>query len=313
MDQQLVTKPMISIRDDASVCEAARLMTDSGIGAVGVLDRQKRFAGIFTERDLTQLVAVGTDLETTRMSEVVNDFPVVIEGPVSGDVAAERMRRARVRHLVVREYGDYRIVSLRDLNLPVDARTGGILDELPHIAGDGLCAADVMTCPGVVCDQEAFIEEIAEILSDREISGMPVVDGSQTLVGVISERDVAHALGGSLVRLAIRRGSGPFLRRTAHVPGATKARDIMTTPPLTATPETSLADLAEAMVLNGINRIPIVHGDRLVGIVTRGDILRAIAHPAAARRIDLGEPAIVVGAHGSARPEPFTAPNAFLG
>ncbi|HZJ49934.1 MAG TPA: CBS domain-containing protein [Actinomycetota bacterium] len=91
----------------------------------------------------------------------------------------------------------------------------------------------VMTAPAVACRDEAFFEEVAETLANWDISGMPVVDASGTVVGVISERDLAHALGGPMVRLAVRRHNhGPFKRDLHDMPRNIR-RDVMTTPPVT--------------------------------------------------------------------------------
>jgi len=126
-----------------------------------------------------------------------------------------------------------------------------------------LTAADIMSAPAVACREEAYFEEVAELLADREISGLPVVDAASRVVGVVSERDLAHALGGPLIRLVLRRPvhSGPFLRSRPHaLPiGAKRASDIMTSPAIVADPEMPLRGLAQTMLEQQINRIPIVH------------------------------------------------------
>lgn len=143
-----------------------------------------------------------------------------------------------------------------------------------------MLAGEIMTSPAVACREETFFEEVAEMLADREISGLPVVNADQVVTGVISERDLAHALGGPIIRLALRRPhrTGPFLREAHDLPRESRrAKDIMTSPPVVARPETPLHTLAEMMVKDELNRIPIVDRDRLVGVVTRGDILAALA------------------------------------
>ncbi len=117
MGAKVQTHPLISMRDSETVSEAARLMVECGIGAIGVLDDHKRFAGILTERDITWLVARGEVASETLLKGVVNDFPVVVDAPVSEQEARERMARAHLRHLIVREGDDYRIASKRDLVL----------------------------------------------------------------------------------------------------------------------------------------------------------------------------------------------------
>ena len=160
-----------------------------------------------------------------------------------------------------------------------------------------LTAADIMSAPAVACREEAYFEEVAELLADREISGLPVVDASGRVVGVVSERDLAHALGGPLIRLVLRRPvhSGPFLRGPHAVPiGAKRASDIMTSPAIVADPGMPLRRLAQTMLEQQINRIPIVYLGRLVGLVTRGDLLGAIAG-LTHREVALGQPPVVIG------------------
>jgi len=153
---------------------------------------------------------------------------------------------------------------------------------------DRLRASDIMSTPALACRPEALFEEVAELLAVREISGMPVVDGDDELVGVISERDLAHALGGPLIRLVLRRPvhTGPFLRESVAREGS-RVQDIMTAPATVAHPDTPVRTLAEIMVKEQVNRIPIVRANRLIGVVTRGDVLAAVA--------DL--------VHGSVKPE----------
>jgi len=112
----------------------------------------------------------------------------------------------------------------------------------------------------------------------EERSGMPVGNGDGEVVGVISERDLAHALGGPLMRLVLRRPvrSGPFLREPPPRSGS-RAQDIMTAPAVLAQPDTPVKTLAEIMVKEQLNRIPIARDNRLIGVVTRGDVLAAVA------------------------------------
>ncbi|MGI8774501.1 MAG: CBS domain-containing protein [Actinomycetota bacterium] len=287
MSATVQTHPLISIHSEATVQEAARLMADCSMGAVGVVGANKEFAGIVTERDLSWFVAQAKDAAAIKVAEIVNDFPVVVEGPIEDADALERMRTARIRHLIVREGDEFRIVSLRDYNL---ARPSGIKEPT---------ARDMMTAPGVACRDEAFFEEVAEVLADRDISGMPVVDAFGKVVGVISERDLAHALGGPMVRLAVRRHNhGSFMRDIHDMPrGARRAKDVMTSPPLTVTPDARLEEIARLMRIHQINRVPVVDSERLMGVVTRGDVLGAIGHLNHAE-IDLTQPLVLVGSAG---------------
>jgi CBS domain-containing protein len=261
-------------------------MADCSIGALGVLGPDHWFAGIVTERDLSWFVAQGRDARETKVEVITNDFPVVVEGPLNDDEALDRMRRARVRHLIVHEGRDFRIVSMRDFVM-----RGPGNPKRP-------CARDVMTSPAVACRDEAFFEEVAEFLAERDISGMPVIDAKGEVVGVISERDLAYALGGPMVRLALRRHNQNPLRWAVDLPReARRAKDIMTTPALVVTKDTDLEEVARIMRLNQVNRVPVVDDDRLIGVVTRGDVLGAIGH-LEHPPVDLTRPPVLVGSAG---------------
>ncbi|HZK50268.1 MAG TPA: CBS domain-containing protein [Actinomycetota bacterium] len=99
----------------ATLEEAARLMCDMSMGALGVDDADHHFVGLVTERDLLWAMAQGKDSGQTTVGDVVNDFPILVDAPISSEKAAERMMTAHVRHLLVREDDRLGIVSLRDV------------------------------------------------------------------------------------------------------------------------------------------------------------------------------------------------------
>ena len=270
MSTTVQTRPLISMHPSASVQDVAQLMNDCSIACVGVLDVDKNFAGIVTERDITAFVSRGKDPTSSLVAEIVNDFPVVVEGPVSDEAAMERMRSAHIRHLIVKDDGDFRIVSIRDF----------LTASSLHKEQESSCvASDLMTSPAVACRANAFFEEVAETLADGDISGMPVVDDRGHLVGVISERDLAHALGGPLVKLAVRRHSTrPSVDNLSEIPRESRrVKDIMSTHVVSAPPTASVRELAELALDHEIGRIPIVIDGRLIGVVTRGDLLTFLA------------------------------------
>ena len=161
-----------------------------------------------------------------------------------------------------------------------------------------MTARQVMTAPAIACREEAFFEEVAEILAERDISGMPVLDPNGSVVGVVSERDLAYALGGPMVRLALRRRNEHPLHGVSELPrGARRAKEIMTTPAMTVSGDTPLDEIARLMRVHQVNRLPVVDAAGLIGVVTRGDVLGAMAH-LEHQTIDLTRPAILVGSAG---------------
>src|SRR5947209_15934738 len=99
-----------------SVLETTRVMARHQIGAVPVVDGE-RLAGIFTERDvLARVVAAGLDPSVTPIADVMSTELIVAEVSETYEVCLQRMRQARVRHLIVLDHGRLAgIVSLRDL------------------------------------------------------------------------------------------------------------------------------------------------------------------------------------------------------
>jgi CBS domain-containing protein len=270
--EMVVTRPLVSMRASASVVEAADLMCNFSIGALGVLDRDKKFVGIITERDVLWLVAQKRATEDTLLQDVVNDFPVVVEGPITPSDALDQMRRSRIRHLIVKEGDDYRMVSIRDVafrEISAEETKGTALPD------DHLRVRDIMVTPPIVCRATDQFERVVDILADQRITGMPVVDNAGELVGVVSERDLAYVLGGALVRLALRRkGSGESLPAAVDLPrDQRRVQDIMSTPPIVIAPTASTTDAARLMATERINRLPVVQDSNLIGVITRTDVL----------------------------------------
>lgn len=135
-------------------------------------------------------------------------------------------------------------------------------------------AREIMSSPAVACRPEAFLDEVAENLADHSISGLIVVGASGDVVGVVSERDIASALGSPLVRLALKLAPRGVIGAQSV---SQRVEDVMSMSPITANPDTPLHTLAEIMVREKINRLPVVHAGRLEGVVTRTDLLRALA------------------------------------
>lgn len=113
--EEIKTRPLISVRASAPLIEAARMIADFSIGALGVTDAEGSFEGLLTERDLAWAIAQGKDPVRTQVGEVVNDLPIVIHEPMDLREAAERLTKAHVRHLLFLRGGEYRIISARDI------------------------------------------------------------------------------------------------------------------------------------------------------------------------------------------------------
>lgn len=142
-------------------------------------------------------------------------------------------------------------------------------------------ASDVMVSPVITVKPNVSVKEVAKLFLDRKISAAPVLDGEGKLVGILSEGDLIHRVeigtersGSSWLALLTDEHAAAADYIKSH---ATKVADIMTQKVVTATPDTSLQDVAMMMEANAIKRIPIVRVGKLVGIVTRANLVQAVA------------------------------------
>jgi CBS domain-containing protein len=144
-------------------------------------------------------------------------------------------------------------------------------------------AMDVMTSAVITVGPDMAVQDLARLLSERGISGVPVVEDDR-LVGVVSEGDLLHrAETGTQRRTARRRwrwfdaiSAQQQARDYVKAHGRT-VRDIMSRDVISADEETDLGEIAMLMETKRIKRVPITRDGRLVGIVSRATLVRAMA------------------------------------
>lgn len=142
-------------------------------------------------------------------------------------------------------------------------------------------AHQIMTRPVITVTPETSIVEAANIMLQRHVSGLPVVDGGGKLVGVVSEGDFIRRseIGTGRKRgrwLRFILGPGKSAADFVHEHGR-KVSEVMTKTPLTITEDTALAEIVDIMEKNHVKRLPVTRGDQVVGIVSRANLLQAVA------------------------------------
>jgi CBS domain-containing protein len=148
-------------------------------------------------------------------------------------------------------------------------------------------ASDVMIKDVITVKPNTKVQEVAEILVTKRISGMPVVDDSRKVVGMISEGDLLRRSPEGLwpkawgppprrgwVRLLI---DGDNLDTEYVTQPDRKVGDIMTYDIISAEPETSVSDIAILLMHHRIKRVPIIRNGKLVGLVSRANLIEALA------------------------------------
>lgn len=146
---------------------------------------------------------------------------------------------------------------------------------------------DVMTTEVVTVEPETSLKEVAAILVDRRISGLPVVDGEGELIGVVSEGDLLVKERGPMEQ----KGLFAWLTEDWFArPDARTAGEAMTSPAVTIAPWRPVSAAAAQMLDAGVKRLPVVDAEgRLVGIVTRADLVRAFVRSDAAIEQEIRE------------------------
>ncbi|TGC08447.1 CBS domain-containing protein [Methanolobus halotolerans] len=147
---------------------------------------------------------------------------------------------------------------------------------------------DVMNPDVVVCSPNDTIGDVARLLKQNDISGLPVVDDGK-VVGVVSEGDLLRLLevpehGGlwlpspfEVIEVPIRELiNWEDTKRMLDDVGSQPVEDIMRTNVYTISPEDSIEKASAIITKHKINRLPVIEGGLLVGIVTRGDIIRGL-------------------------------------
>jgi CBS domain-containing protein len=142
-------------------------------------------------------------------------------------------------------------------------------------------ARDVMVSPVITVKQSCTVREVAKTFLEHRISGVPVVDDQGKLVGLVSESDLMHRSEAGTERrrswwlLALTAGetlAADYIK--AH---ACRVTDIMSRNVITAAPDMPLRDIAALLGKNSVKRVPIVENGQLVGIVSRANLVQAVA------------------------------------
>ncbi len=153
-------------------------------------------------------------------------------------------------------------------------------DSGPHLRstiGLTMLVRDVMTKNVLSITKYESIMQVANILTEKNISGLPVVDKENKVIGIVTQADILSMVGVSREHtfkdlLKYMLGERLPERRIGDLVG-----DIMTSPALTIKPDTNVAEAVKIMDEKRIRRLTVVdESNRLIGILTRADILKAV-------------------------------------
>jgi len=134
----------------------------------------------------------------------------------------------------------------------------------------------IMSTTVTTVTPDTLLKDVARLLTSQRISGVPVCDADGAVLGVVTEADILRKEQGyapepgGLLGWLFEKADAEGARMLART-----AAEAMTSPALTIAPDASVFDAARVMTTRGINRLPVVSEGRLVGIVSRADLVRA--------------------------------------
>ncbi len=147
----------------------------------------------------------------------------------------------------------------------------GEIEIAPHLA-----VRDVMTIRPHTTRPDVVLRDAARDMVRAGVGGLPVVDADGMLVGMLSERELMRHMLNSAAFLGGGRGGRAEVSRFGADHTRRTVRDVMTRQVLCVSPDQPLAEVASVMSNKDVERVPVVRDGRLVGFLTRGDIVRKL-------------------------------------
>lgn len=142
---------------------------------------------------------------------------------------------------------------------------------------------DIMTRRVKVVFEDTPFKKVAYLIFKKKFSGVPVVDKERNVVGIVSEKDLLQALFPSYQELVdelfhdiLKSRNFEEIEKRIKDVSSIKARDLMNKKVITVEPETHIMEACAKMILNRVRRLPVVKRGRLIGIISQGDVFRAI-------------------------------------
>jgi CBS domain-containing protein len=142
-------------------------------------------------------------------------------------------------------------------------------------------AMDIMTSGVITVGEDATVPQAAKLMAERGISAVPVIDRENRVVGMVSEGDLLHRAETGTERRrswwldmvsSTNKLAGEYIKSHSG-----KVKDVMTRDVLSVAEETPVADIAVLLETNRIKRVPVVRDGKIVGIVSRANLVRALA------------------------------------
>jgi CBS domain-containing protein len=248
--EDIMSKDPVSVEEGNFVTRARQLIRDNQLRGLPILSAEGRVVGIVTDRDMLRI-------SSTRSNVTVSGFSV--EAPL---VTPKTEISEAAKLFISSNYAILPVVASSE-----DRRLLGVvspIDIFKKIDPEKLAgkrAGDAMTRDPKTCTPQDPVTKVWDAMLDSDFTGMPVVDEKEKPVGMITRFDI------------IKTGGARVAKDTKDV---MKVEKLMTTPLFSISSESSLRDAARMMLERDIGRITVVDDGKLVGIIDRFDVIKAI-------------------------------------
>ena len=267
-----MTRKILTCLPEAPLSEVQDLMVDQRVSRILVVDSNKQDLGIITEKDLVNFLIRETSrrgLDNIRAEEVMSMRLITVKTVAPVAEAARTMIRENVSSLVVKDGQVEGIVTKSDIVTYLAALATTI----------GYTVRDFMTANPITMSPSQSTFFAAELMSQHRISRIVVIDQTRPM-GIITLADLAIA--SSIIAQPRLPGEGreKFSQRVEFVTNIRRltARNVMTRNPLCVNQNADLVSSAKLMTRQGISGLPVIDdSEKLVGIITKSDLTRAIA------------------------------------
>jgi CBS domain-containing protein len=270
--KDIMTRKILTCLPEAPLSEVQDLMVDQRVSRILVVDSNKQDLGIITEKDLVNFLIRETSrrgLDNIRAEEVMSMRLITVKTVAPVAEAARTMIRENVSSLVVKDGQVEGIVTKSDIVTYLAALATTI----------GYTVRDFMTANPITMSPSQSTFFAAELMSQHRISRIVVIDQTRPM-GIITLADLAIA--SSIIAQPRLPGEGreKFSQRVEFVTNIRRltARNVMTRNPLCVNQNADLVSSAKLMTRQGISGLPVIDdSEKLVGIITKSDLTRAIA------------------------------------
>ena len=245
---------VVTVKKNRSIYDAIEIMVKKDLSGLPVVDGEG-FIGVISEKDVLGLLYEATFLPHSVEEYMTRDV-VSFNEKDDLSVICECLKNNVFRRVPILRNGKLAgIISRADfIKAKKDKFKPQVSAEKSTKHKDNLPAKEAMTCGLFTIGTQTSIYEAIEILTTRNITGLPVVDDCMHFVGIVTEKDLLNLLYN-------------------HSPRNVRAEDIMTEEVISFNQDDSLFDVCQCLMNNHFRRIPVLNQGKLTGIISRRDII----------------------------------------